>query len=108
MCTEGDKIGLLRFSAARFLPHSTRQKLGKGPVPGFAPKHEAEILSKEEGGMSKMDWDSAHEYPDRTQNVSTPEQLDNNFDAIVVGAGAAGGLAALLLCEGGARVLVLD
>jgi choline dehydrogenase-like flavoprotein len=58
--------------------------------------------------MSKMDFDSAHEYPDPTQNVSTPEQLDSNFDAIVVGAGAAGGLAALMLCEGGARVLVLD
>jgi len=31
-----------------------------------------------------------------------------NYDAIVVGAGAAGGLAALLLVEAGAKVLVLD
>ncbi len=30
------------------------------------------------------------------------------FDAVVVGAGAAGGLAAALLCEAGMRVLVLD
>ena len=31
-----------------------------------------------------------------------------HFDAIVVGAGAAGGLAAQLLCESGTRVLILD
>src|SRR6266516_4244064 len=30
------------------------------------------------------------------------------FDALVIGAGAAGGLAALLLAEAGLRVLVLD
>lgn len=34
--------------------------------------------------------------------------LSEPFDAIVVGAGAAGGLAALLLCEGGLKVLCLD
>ena len=32
----------------------------------------------------------------------------NSFDALVIGAGAAGGLAALLLVEAGLRVLVLD
>src|SRR5271155_119230 len=36
------------------------------------------------------------------------DALIERFDAIVVGAGAAGGLAAKLLCEGGARVLILD
>jgi choline dehydrogenase-like flavoprotein len=36
------------------------------------------------------------------------EASDGAFDAIVVGAGAAGGLAAEQLCLGGARVLLLD
>src|SRR5688572_16984889 len=36
------------------------------------------------------------------------EASDRNFDAIVVGAGAAGGLAASLLCEAGLDVLLLD
>jgi choline dehydrogenase-like flavoprotein len=42
------------------------------------------------------------------QDKSTPDALNTKFDAIVIGAGAAGGLAAQILCEGGARVLVLD
>ena len=32
----------------------------------------------------------------------------DHYDAVVIGAGAAGGLAALLLTEAGLRVLVLD
>jgi choline dehydrogenase-like flavoprotein len=39
---------------------------------------------------------------------AAPDELKGKFDAIVVGAGAAGGLAAQLLCEAGARVLILD
>jgi choline dehydrogenase-like flavoprotein len=44
----------------------------------------------------------------RGRDISRAQRLDERFDAIVVGAGAAGGLAALSLCEGGARVLLLD
>lgn len=39
---------------------------------------------------------------------AAPNVLREKFDAIVIGAGAAGGLAAQLLCEGGAKVLLLD
>jgi choline dehydrogenase-like flavoprotein len=56
--------------------------------------------------MNKID--VAHEPPTPAHEIFTAEQVDSKFDAIVVGAGAAGGLAALLLCEGGVRVLVLD
>ena len=34
--------------------------------------------------------------------------MRRNFDAIIVGAGASGGLAAALLCESGLSVLLLD
>lgn len=42
--------------------------------------------------------------------ATTPEVLRtaNAYDALVIGAGAAGGLAALLLAEAGLRVLVLE
>ena len=42
--------------------------------------------------------------------LATPNRVQNQkgFDAIVVGAGAAGGFAALLLCEAGLSVLLLD
>ena len=42
--------------------------------------------------------------------ATTPEVLRtaNAYDALVIGAGAAGGLAALLLAEAGVRVLVLE
>ena len=42
--------------------------------------------------------------------VTTPEVLRaaEAYDALVIGAGAAGGLAALLLAEAGLRVLVLE
>jgi choline dehydrogenase-like flavoprotein len=42
--------------------------------------------------------------------ATTPERLSDpkGFDAIVIGAGAAGGLASLLLTEGGLSVLLLD
>jgi len=42
--------------------------------------------------------------------AATPERVQNSrgFDAIVVGAGAAGGFAALLLAEAGLSVLLLD
>jgi choline dehydrogenase-like flavoprotein len=42
--------------------------------------------------------------------ATTPEALraPGSYDALVIGAGAAGGLAALLLVETGLRVLVLD
>jgi choline dehydrogenase-like flavoprotein len=42
--------------------------------------------------------------------ATTPEALrvPGSYDALVIGAGAAGGLAALLLVEAGLRVLVLD
>lgn len=43
-----------------------------------------------------------------THNDGSIDTSSGHFDAIVVGAGAAGGLAAQLLCESGARVLVLD
>jgi choline dehydrogenase-like flavoprotein len=51
---------------------------------------------------------AAHKPPTSAHDTFSAEQIYSKFDAIVVGAGAAGGLAALLLCEGGARVLVLD
>jgi choline dehydrogenase-like flavoprotein len=40
--------------------------------------------------------------------TSLEKTLGGAYDAIVIGAGAAGGLAALLLCEASLRVLVLD
>ena len=52
--------------------------------------------------------DAVHKLPTSAHDVFSAEVANGKFDAIVVGAGAAGGLAALLLCEGGARVLVLD
>ena len=51
---------------------------------------------------------SVHQQPISAQDAFAAGHVDGKFDAIVVGAGAAGGLSALLLCEGGARVLVLD
>ena len=39
---------------------------------------------------------------------SASEPLDGAWDAIVVGSGASGGVAAMTLAEGGARVLVID
>ena len=39
---------------------------------------------------------------------SRSEQINGPWDAIVVGSGASGGVAALTLAEGGARVLVVD
>lgn len=44
----------------------------------------------------------------RDLKVGDAEANDRTFDAIVVGAGAAGGLAASLLCEAGLDVLLLD
>jgi choline dehydrogenase-like flavoprotein len=41
-------------------------------------------------------------------SAATPARVAGAHDAIVIGAGAAGGLAALLLCEAGLKVLVLD
>ena len=42
-------------------------------------------------------------------HATTPEALRNGrYDALVIGAGAAGGLAALLLAKAGLRVLVLE
>jgi len=43
-------------------------------------------------------------------SATTPEVLASSgaYDALVIGAGAAGGLAALLLVEAGLRVLVLE
>jgi choline dehydrogenase-like flavoprotein len=51
---------------------------------------------------------AAHKPPTSAHDTFSAQQIYSKFDAIVVGSGAAGGLAALLLCEGGARVLVLD
>lgn len=44
----------------------------------------------------------------RALEAGDAEASDRSFDAIVVGAGAAGGLAASLLCEAGLDVLLLD
>jgi choline dehydrogenase-like flavoprotein len=44
----------------------------------------------------------------RALNANDAETDGRSYDAIVVGAGAAGGLAACLLCEAGLRVLLLD
>ena len=41
--------------------------------------------------------------------MSNPsEQVHGSWDAVVVGSGASGGVAALTLAEGGARVLLID
>ena len=39
---------------------------------------------------------------------SSSQAVDGVWDAIVVGSGASGGVAAMTLAEGGARVLVID
>jgi choline dehydrogenase-like flavoprotein len=56
---------------------------------------------------SKKQTDSFLHNAIRRTNLETIE-ASQNFDAIVVGAGAAGGLAAMLLTRGGLNVLLLD
>ncbi len=40
--------------------------------------------------------------------VTDPRELDRHYDAVVVGAGAGGGVVACMLAEGGRRVLLLE
>ena len=44
----------------------------------------------------------------RVFTASRNELINGSWDAIVVGSGACGGVAALTLAEGGARVLLID